>query len=41
MGSLEGVRRKAVTVCFLLRHAARAAEPTRPGGCYQYMAALE
>ena len=30
-GSLEGVRRKAVTRCCLLRHAARAAEPTRPG----------
>lgn len=34
-GSLEGLRRKAVTRCCLLRHAARAAEPTRPAreGC--------
>lgn len=29
-GSLAGLRRKAVTWCCLLRHAARAAEPTRP-----------
>ena len=28
--SFEGLRRKAVTWCCLLRHAARAAEPTRP-----------
>ena len=30
-GSLDGLRRNAVTWCCLLRHAARAAEPTRPG----------
>ena len=31
-GSLLGLRRKAVTVWFFDRQAARAAEPTRPVG---------
>ena len=31
-GNLLWLRRKAVTVWFLDRQAARTAEPTRPGG---------